>query len=164
VRKVLIIDYEKCTGCRECELVCAVQHEGVSNPARSRIKVIKREWEGIYIPVTCQQCETAPCLEACPMKAIYRDQELDRVMVNQDKCIGCRTCVSICPFGAMAFNGLTRQVMKCDFCDGDPQCVRFCETKAIRYADAIEQSIDKQVAIADKFVNFVQQAAAVVNP
>ena len=51
--------------------------------------------------------------------------------------------------------------MKCDFCDGDPQCVRFCETKAIRYADATEQSIDKQVAIADKFVTFVQNAAGI---
>ncbi len=161
--KVLILDYQKCTGCRECELVCPIQHEGVSNPARSRIKVIKREWEGIYIPVTCQQCETAPCLTVCPVRAISRDQELNRVIVDYNICIGCRTCVTACPFGAMAFNPLTRKVMKCDFCDGDPQCARFCETKAIRYADASEQSIDKQVAIADKFVAFVQNAAAGIN-
>jgi carbon-monoxide dehydrogenase iron sulfur subunit len=161
VAKVLILDYEKCTGCRECEMVCAIQHESVSNPARSRIKVIKREWEGIYIPVTCQQCETAPCMTICPMKAISRDQELNRVVINYDTCIGCRSCVTVCPFGAMSFNPLTQKVMKCDFCDGDPQCVRFCETKAIRYADATEQSIDKQVAIADKFVAFVQNAAGI---
>ncbi|MBN2076364.1 MAG: 4Fe-4S dicluster domain-containing protein [Dehalococcoidales bacterium] len=159
--KVLILDYEKCTGCRECEMVCAIQHEGVSNPARSRIKVIKREWEGIYIPVTCQQCETAPCMTICPMKAISRDRELNRVVVNYNTCIGCRSCIAACPFGAMSFNALTQKVMKCDFCDGDPQCVRFCETKAIRYADATEQSIDKQVAIADKFVAFVQNAAGI---
>ena len=159
--KVLILDYEKCTGCRECELVCGIQHEGVSNPARSRIKVIKREWEGIYIPITCQQCETAPCMTICPMKAISRDQELNRLVVDYNICIGCRSCVAVCPFGAMAFNALTQKVMKCDFCDGDPQCVRFCETKAIRYADATEQSIDKQVAIADKFIAFVQNAAGI---
>jgi len=158
VSKVLIIDYEKCTGCRECEMVCAIQHEGVSNPARSRIKVIKKEWEGIYIPVTCQQCESAPCMAICPVKAISRDPNLNSVVVDYDTCIGCRMCVAICPFGAMAFNGKTQKVMKCDFCDGDPQCVRFCETKAIRYADAIEQSLDKQVAVADKFISLVQNA------
>lgn len=159
--KVLLVDYEKCTGCRECELVCGIQHEGVSNPARSRIKVIKREWEGIYIPITCQQCETAPCMTICPMRAISRDQELNRVVVDYDICIGCRSCIAVCPFGAMSYNALTQKVMKCDFCDGDPQCVRFCETKAIRYADATEQSINKQVAIADKFVTFVQNAAGI---
>jgi carbon-monoxide dehydrogenase iron sulfur subunit len=162
VGKVLILNYEKCTGCRECELVCAVQHEGVSNPARSRIKIIKMEWEGKYIPVTCQQCESAPCMAICPVKAISRDQNLNRVLVNYDKCIGCRMCVTACPFGAMSFNGLTQKVMKCDFCDGDPQCVRFCETKAIRYAEPIEQSLDKQVAIADKFIALTQNAAVAI--
>jgi carbon-monoxide dehydrogenase iron sulfur subunit len=162
VGKVLILNYEKCTGCRECELVCAVQHEGVSNPARSRIKIIKMEWEGKYIPVTCQQCESAPCMAICPVKAISRDQNLNRVLVNYDKCIGCRMCVTACPFGAMSFNGLTQKVMKCDFCDGDPQCVRFCETKAIRYAEPIEQSLDKQVAIADKFIALAQNAAVAI--
>jgi carbon-monoxide dehydrogenase iron sulfur subunit len=162
VGKVLILNYEKCTGCRECELVCAVQHEGVSNPARSRIKIIKMEWEGKYIPVTCQQCESAPCMAICPVKAISRDQNLNRVLVNYDKCIGCRMCVAACPFGAMSFNGLTQKVMKCDFCDGDPQCVRFCETKAIRYAEPIEQSLDKQVAIADKFIALAQNAAVAI--
>jgi len=162
VGKVLVLDYEKCTGCRECEMVCAIQHEGVSNPARSRIKVVKKEWEGIYIPVTCQQCETAPCMSICPVKAISRDQNLNRVVVDYDTCIGCRMCVAICPFGAMSFNPQTQKVMKCDFCDGDPQCVRFCETKAIRYADASEQSIDKQVAVADKFIAATQNAAAAI--
>jgi Fe-S-cluster-containing hydrogenase component 2 len=97
----------------------------------------------------------------CPMKAISRDPELNRVVVDYNTCIGCRSCVAVCPFGAMSYNALTQKVMKCDLCDGDPQCVRFCETKAIRYADAIEQSIDKQVAIADKFVAFVQNAAGI---
>ena len=72
--KVLVVDFEKCTGCRECELACSIMHEGVSNPDRSRIKIIKWEWEGRYVPMTCQQCESAPCMEICPVKAISRDE------------------------------------------------------------------------------------------
>ena len=49
--KVLMINPEKCTGCRLCELVCAVKHDGVSNPARSRIRVMKWEMDGVYIPM-----------------------------------------------------------------------------------------------------------------
>ena len=88
--KVLYVDHEKCTGCRLCELVCAVSHDGVSNPARSRIRVLKWEAEGIYIPMTCQQCQDAPCLNVCPVKAISQDEELGRVSVDYDTCIGCR--------------------------------------------------------------------------
>ena len=63
--KVLQINLEKCTGCRLCELVCSVFHDGASNAARSRIKVVKWEQEGLYIPMSCQQCQDAPCMIVC---------------------------------------------------------------------------------------------------
>ena len=142
--KTLYIDYQKCTGCRLCELVCAVFHDGISNPARSRIKVMKWEAEGLYIPMTCQQCQDAPCMNVCPVKAISRDEELGRVFVDYDVCIGCRSCVGVCPFGAMNFNIKDKQVFKCDLCDGDPQCVRFCEEKAIDFLEVDDVSIYKK--------------------
>ena len=148
--KTLYIDYQKCTGCRLCELVCAVFHDGISNPARSRIRVLKWEAEGIYIPMTCQQCQDAPCLNVCPVKAISQDAALGRVSVDHDTCIGCRSCVSVCPFGAMNYNTTDRRVLKCDVCDGDPQCVRFCETNAIRYIDASEVNSTRQFAAAER--------------
>ncbi len=160
--KVLVIDYEKCTGCRICEQVCTVKHEGVVNPSRARVKVIKWESEGRYVPMSCQQCESAPCMSICPVKAISRDENLNRVMVDYDVCIGCRMCVAICPFGAMKFDTQAQKVIKCDFCDGDPQCARFCEVDAIQYLDAGAQNIVKQVAVADKFSGIMQKVAAAI--
>ncbi len=160
--KVLMIDYEKCTGCRLCELVCSVKHEGVSNPARSRIKIVKWEMEGRYVPMSCQQCESAPCMAVCPVKAISRDGETGRVEIDYDVCIGCRICVAICPFGAMSFDTLAKKVIKCDFCDGDPLCVKFCETGAIQYVDASMVSAVKQVTAAEKFTSIMQKVAAAI--
>lgn len=148
--KALYIDYQKCTGCRTCELVCAVQHDGCSNPARSRIKVVKWEAQGLYIPMSCQQCQDAPCLNICPVKAILKDDKIGRVMVDYDICIGCRSCVAICPFGAMNYNVIDKRIFKCDLCDGDPQCVRFCDVKAVDLIEENNVSILKTRSAAEK--------------
>jgi len=79
-----------------------------------------------------------------PVKAISRDEKLSRVMVDHNICIGCRSCVTVCPFGAMGFNVIDRKNFKCDLCDGDPQCVRFCEVKAVDYMEADRVSISKK--------------------
>jgi carbon-monoxide dehydrogenase iron sulfur subunit len=158
--KVLHVDHQKCTGCQLCELVCAVSHDGISNPARSRIRVVKWEAEGLYIPMTCQQCQDAPCLNVCPVKAISRNEELARVAVDYDVCIGCRSCVSACPFGAMIFNPTDRQVFKCDLCDGDPQCARFCEVKAVDFIESDKVSINKRRKAAERVSSASKEAAA----
>lgn len=133
--KMLNVEPERCTGCRLCELVCSVKHTGASNPSRARIRVIKWESEGFYMPMKCHQCQDAPCQAVCPRGAIYRDRSLDRLMINREACIGCRSCLFACPFGAMGWDGVRGEVFKCDLCSGDPQCVRFCEVKAVDYVD-----------------------------
>ncbi len=160
MEKVLMINYQKCTGCRLCELVCSVMHDGVSNPARSRIKVMKWESEGLYVPMSCQQCEDAPCMNVCPVKALSRDEDLGFVTVDYDVCIGCRSCVAVCPFGAMNYNVIDKKVFKCDLCGGDPQCVRFCEVKAVEYVDADRVSNYKKKDAAERLSAAQKEGAA----
>jgi len=160
MEKVLMIEYEKCTGCRLCELVCSVMHEGVSNPARSRIKVMKWEAEGLYIPMSCQQCEDAPCMNVCPVKAIFRDEDFDFVAVDYDVCIGCRSCVAVCPFGAMNYNIIDKKVFKCDLCGGDPQCVRFCEEKAVDFVPPDQINMSKKKDAAERLSSSQKAAVA----
>ena len=160
--KVLVVNQERCTGCRLCESVCAVKHDGVVNPMRARIKIEKWEHEGLYVPMICQHCQDAPCMNVCPVKAISRDEELARVQVDYDICIGCRSCVAVCPFGAMNFNTIDKKVIKCDLCDGEPQCVRFCDIKAVDYVDAAKVSIEKKRDAAHKLAAAKKQGTDLV--
>jgi carbon-monoxide dehydrogenase iron sulfur subunit len=162
VDKVLKISHEKCTGCRLCELVCAVKHHHVSNPSRSRIRVIKWEADGTYVPMACQQCEDAPCVAACPPKALSRSAERGRVELDYDACIGCRTCVSVCPFGAMHFVPAERKVIKCDLCDGDPQCVRFCDVKALEFVGPGDLGLQRGREAAERIHAAERRAATLV--
>ena len=161
--KALYINHEKCTGCRLCELVCAVKHDGISNPARSRIRVMKWEHEGLYVPMSCQQCEDAPCMNVCPVKAISKDEKLGAMTIDYDVCIGCRSCVAVCPFGAMSFNVIDKKVFKCDLCEGDPQCVRFCEEKAVDFVEPDEVSIAKKRSAAERISNAAKEGATLLS-
>ena len=71
-------------------------------------------------------------------------------MIDYDRCIGCRMCVAVCPFGAVSFDSIQKRVVKCDLCDGDPLCVKFCMYGALQYVEASEQSVIKQRQAAEK--------------
>jgi carbon-monoxide dehydrogenase iron sulfur subunit len=157
-QKVLVVDQQKCTGCRLCELVCSVHHTGASNPSRSRIKVVKWEHVGVYLPMTCNHCEKAYCVEVCPTKACHRELENNnRVVIDKNLCIGCRTCIVACPFGHPFFDVQERVTVKCDFCDGDPKCVAFCDMKAVAYVDADMIQVAKKREAATKFIESIKQ-------
>jgi anaerobic carbon-monoxide dehydrogenase iron sulfur subunit len=144
MEKIILVDHKKCTGCRLCENVCSVQNEGVCNPQLARMKIVKYEWEGLQIPAICQQCEQPACMAVCPVKAISRDTELGCIRIHQEKCIGCKLCLAYCPFGAITYNFVRKIVNKCEYCDGDPMCVKFCETKAIQFVEASGADMKKK--------------------
>lgn len=160
--KVLVVDAEKCMGCRTCEMVCSAEHEAVINPIQSRIKIIKWEREGEGFPMACAQCELAPCKKVCPVRAISRDETQGREIIDYGRCIGCRMCVAVCPFGDIHFDSISRKVIKCDLCDGDPLCVKFCQYKALQYTDISEQGSAKQRGTAERLLEFVHRIALAV--
>jgi Fe-S-cluster-containing hydrogenase component 2 len=121
---------------------------------------MKWEAEGLYIPMVCQQCEDAPCMNVCPVKAISRDEDYGFVAVDYDVCIGCRTCVGVCPFGAMNYINIDKKVFKCDLCGGDPQCVRFCEVKAVDYVSTDKLTTSKKKEAAQRLSSAKTAAAA----
>ena len=155
--RMLLIDHEKCTGCRFCETACAVNKEGVANPARARISVVKWEMEGSAIPMVCQQCQDAPCVTVCPVKSLSRDEDLGRVAIDYDLCIGCKFCVAVCPFGGMGVDTIARRVVKCDLCDGDPACVKFCSTGALQFVDASTVNIVKKREAAGRVEELIKR-------
>jgi Fe-S-cluster-containing dehydrogenase component len=106
----------------------------------------------------CNHCEKAYCLEVCPTKACHREPELNnRVVIDKNLCIGCKTCIMACPFDHPFFDVTERVTVKCDYCDGDPQCVAFCYAKAVFFADADQMNLGKKREAATKFLESIKQ-------
>ena len=153
--KMLIIDMDKCNGCKACELVCCLYQEKRVQPSKSRIHVLRWPERGAEVPMMCQQCEIAMCQKACPVDAIRRD-EYGAMLVDPNKCIGCKLCVFACPFGGSIWDFDGRKIMKCDLCKGTPQCARFCPTEAIQYVEPTRAMIWKKRASAAKMAELAK--------
>ncbi len=117
-----------CIGCRECELMCSLEHHGIFNPAQARIRVEYNEEENAYHPVICRHCEEPACAEACHAEALLPDERTGTLVVDQEKCISCLECVEACPYDALSV-APDGTVLKCDLCGGAAVCVRFCSKR-----------------------------------
>ena len=160
MRNILFIDPEKCTGCRICEVHCSFAKTETCNPARSRIRVIKREEAGINVPVTCQQCEKAPCLLVCPVLAVEKEPESGMVTIAPDICIGCMRCIMVCPFGAISIDPVEHKVIKCDLCGGEPVCAQMCPTEAISFLRADRVALRKKREGMEKLISLMRLTQA----
>ena len=131
----LIINAKQCTGCGICEIACSLFNRQECNPEKSNVRVVRYEDEGILysIPVVCQQCEKPLCQDVCPSGAISQDMKTNAMVIDRDKCIGCKYCVTACPFGAIAFDQEIGVARKCSLCEGDPKCVEFCPKEALLF-------------------------------
>ncbi|NKE06470.1 MULTISPECIES: 4Fe-4S dicluster domain-containing protein [Mesobacillus] len=152
----MVIDTRKCVGCYACRVSCQMQNE--LPVEESYIKFYEKE-TGVFpnvkneiIPVQCQHCEDAPCVSVCPTKATYTTAE-GIVLVDSDKCIGCKYCMVACHYGARTQDHKTGVVEKCRFCaelvaEGkQPACVSTCISNARIFGDLDDPNSEVSKAI-----------------
>ncbi len=139
-------DQSRCTGCRTCSVACKNWHGLPPGPLKY-LKIYEYEKGGfpdvrIHLQwVPCYHCEKPACVEVCPTEAMYKEAGHGAVLVDRQKCVGCRLCYESCPYGAPVFesdeNGVA--VQKCDMCidrlerGEKPVCVLSCPARALDF-------------------------------
>jgi len=168
----MVIDISKCTGCYNCFLTCRDEFAGNEYPGYSAaqpmsgmnwIRVIEKERgqypkvKVSYTPVTCMQCEDAPCIEAAQNKAVYRRDD-SIVMIDPVKAKGQKQIVTACPYRVIEWNEEKQLPQKCTLCahmldNGEkvPRCVESCPTDALIFGDLDDpkSEISKLVATGE---------------
>ena len=117
----MVIRERFCVDCELCKEACVATNDVPAYGFRTTILEKRREivgggYETIFMPVLCNQCNRPPCVRVCPTTATWKDEKTGIVVMNPDRCIGCKTCMAACPYNARYFKEETRAVDKCNFC------------------------------------------------
>jgi carbon-monoxide dehydrogenase iron sulfur subunit len=183
--KKITVNIERCLGCHTCELACAVAHSsavgpiGAADPAlaapalavalaaageKPGYRIHVEHFGPKSIPLSCQHCEEAACVLACPTGAVRRLSPGKPVLLEEARCIGCSMCVQACPFGVMAMRPGGKVAFKCDLCitrlakGFQPACVSSCPTRALSLEQEERDSKQKRRAAVERMAS--AQAAA----
>ncbi len=132
---------DRCIDCRACSVACK-QWNGIK-AGTTNWRLVTSLWNGQYPNVTetflsmaCNHCGSPACAKVCPVGAITKRAEDGLVVVNQEKCIGCRSCLAACPFGVPQY-GASGKMEKCTYCQDrlaqgkQPICAETCVAKAL---------------------------------
>ena len=133
---------DNCIQCHGCEVACKIWRSVEYSVAWRRVKHIWSEYPGLRntsASIACMHCENPACVEACPEEAIKKIPESGIVEADRNKCIGCQTCMEVCPFQVPQF-GKDGKMQKCDLCINRfdqaadrPPCVKTCPTEALLF-------------------------------
>ncbi len=139
-----IIDNRKCIGCHACTVACKAEHDVPLGVNRTWVKYIEKgtfpQTSRSFSVLRCNHCDNAPCVDICPVTALYRRAD-GIVDFDNQRCIGCRACMQACPYDALYIDPETRTAAKCNYCAHrvdrglEPACVNVCPTHAIVSGD-----------------------------
>ncbi len=139
--KKVYVNEEWCLGCQLCEYNCAFANSGLTDmvtalkgkPIYPRIHIEGNE--KISYAVSCRHCTDPICVKSCIAGAITQTDGI--VKINKDKCVGCHTCILVCPYGSLSLSE-NAVIQKCELCTqngGTPACVKGCPNKAIVFEE-----------------------------
>ena len=116
-QKTMVIDLDRCIGCFACEVACKQENNVALGVYYNKVLSIGPmgkfpDIKQYFLPSICQCCKDAPCVKVCPTGATYRTDD-GQILVNKEKCIGCKMCMAACPYGARSYNADTNVVEKC---------------------------------------------------
>jgi|WetSurMetagenome_2_1015567.scaffolds.fasta_scaffold223744_2 anaerobic dimethyl sulfoxide reductase subunit B len=148
VQQGFLFDQSRCSGCRTCALACKSWHNLPAGPLKY-LKIYEYEKGSfpdvrIHIQwIPCFHCEDPVCLNSCPVKAIYKEEKYGAVLIDSEKCNGCRQCYNVCPYGAPVFESDARKIkaQKCNMCLDrlevglKPICVLACPNRALDFGN-----------------------------
>ena len=139
-----IIDNQKCIGCHACTVACKAEHETPIGVNRTWVKYIEKgefpHSQRHFSVMRCNHCDDAPCIEICPVTALFRRED-GIVDFDNQRCIGCKACMQACPYDALYLDPDTLTAAKCNYCAHrvdiglEPACVNVCPTHAIISGD-----------------------------
>jgi Fe-S-cluster-containing dehydrogenase component/formate-dependent nitrite reductase membrane component NrfD len=135
---------DSCIGCHACTVACKSEHDVPLGVNRTWLKYIETgEFPNTgrsFSVMRCNHCDDAPCMTICPTSALFRADN-GVVDFDDDRCIGCKSCMNACPYDAIYINPETNTAHKCNFCNHrvevglEPACVVVCPTQAIVTGD-----------------------------
>ena len=144
-----VVDQTRCIGCHACTTACKSENEVPLSVTRTYVKYVDT---GVFpqarrsFQVTrCNQCESPPCVAACPTSAMFRRAD-GIVDFDKSACIGCKACIAACPYDAIFINPEDHSAEKCNFCAHrldiglEPACVVVCPTEALLVGDMNDPS------------------------
>lgn len=163
----VMISSKKCTGCHMCELACSAWHEGAYRPSVARLYSEVNPTTGKTKGHTCLQLGCAKCQKACPTGAIVtkeitlkipgdfaaKEKIGDEVkgyvlVVEEELCTNCGECYDVCPTDTIHPHPDREVAFKCDLCDGDPQCIAFCQNPHVLAVDVKVDKADRDLQAA----------------